>query len=712
MSRRHRPSHPSPAGKPKDRPPPHRGHAQLRPLSIPRKALLGGIVTLAAFLFLELALWMLGVQPAWRTEDPYAGFSRHIPHFVREPGPDGTQRVSVAPAKSAVLNPQRFTARKSPDTCRIICLGGSTTYGRPFYDLTSFPGWLRAFLPAADASRGWEVINAGAISYASYRVLGVMEELARYEPDLFIVYTGQNEFLERRTYAGLAADASPLTDVAALVNRTRLATVVRQSLDAAGIARKSSGHRTPVLSENTRAIPVDAVGPEAYHRDDSLAASVLDHYRASLRQMVAIARSVGAEIIFVVPASNLADFAPFKSEHRPGLGATELTEWYALERAGRAAAAAGHFDEAVRAFENATRLDDRHAALWFHLGHARRALGRHDDARAAFRRAIDEDICPLRMTTPLTQAVRDVIAETGACGVDFEDWVARRSSDGIAGREFFHDHVHPTLEGNQGLALALLDCLARRGILQPGPDWNDAAIARVRAAVESSIDRPLHALQLRMLASMLGWLGQPDQARYQADLALALTGPTPEVLLDQARRFQSVRASTLATEFLARAAAADPDSASLRFELALGHLESGRDGEALRELQAVVRLDPDHAEAHTRLGALLASQERYPEAERHFAEAVRLVPNSDVALNNLGLAMARQERFQDAITAYRQALDANPRSVAAHVHFGLALEALGQPRDAIEHYRAALRLDPAHAEAAARLKPLITAPAP
>ena len=47
------------------------------------------------------------------------------------------------------------------------------------------------------------MINAGGISYASYRVAVVIKELARYEPDLFIIYTGHNEFLEERTYRTL-----------------------------------------------------------------------------------------------------------------------------------------------------------------------------------------------------------------------------------------------------------------------------------------------------------------------------------------------------------------------------------------------------------------------------------------------------------------------------------------------------------------------------
>ena len=47
------------------------------------------------------------------------------------------------------------------------------------------------------------MINAGGISFASYRVAMLMNELSRYQPDLFIVYSGQNEFLEQRSYGGL-----------------------------------------------------------------------------------------------------------------------------------------------------------------------------------------------------------------------------------------------------------------------------------------------------------------------------------------------------------------------------------------------------------------------------------------------------------------------------------------------------------------------------
>ncbi len=129
---------------------------------------------------------------------------------------------------------------------RIVCLGGSATYGRPFFDHTSFAGWLRAFLPKADPSRKWEVINAGAISYASYRVKGLMAELARFEPDLFIVYMGHNEFLERRTMPrAFSKHLSLLRNAAGLASGLRIATVIQSGLELVGILSSVGRHIRP-----------------------------------------------------------------------------------------------------------------------------------------------------------------------------------------------------------------------------------------------------------------------------------------------------------------------------------------------------------------------------------------------------------------------------------------------------------------------------------
>ncbi|MBW2506071.1 MAG: SGNH/GDSL hydrolase family protein, partial [Deltaproteobacteria bacterium] len=155
------------------------------------QAIILPVASILIFFILLEGVWaLLGFSPAFKTEDPFVGFSSNAPLFVPLAESKTGQLLVTAPNKKDFFNKQSFSREKGPDTYRIFCLGGSTTYGRPYDDTTSFAGWLRELLPVADRNKKWEVINAGGISYASYRVAHLMEELVHYQPDLFIIYTG------------------------------------------------------------------------------------------------------------------------------------------------------------------------------------------------------------------------------------------------------------------------------------------------------------------------------------------------------------------------------------------------------------------------------------------------------------------------------------------------------------------------------------------
>ena len=128
--------------------------------------------------------------------DPFVGFSDVRPLFVLD-----EDRYEIPASRQTYFRPDGFAATKPSAEFRIFCLGGSTVQGRPYSIETSFTTWLELSLQAADPSRRWEVVNCGGVSYASYRLVPIMQEVINYDPDLFIVYTGHNEFLEDRTYA-------------------------------------------------------------------------------------------------------------------------------------------------------------------------------------------------------------------------------------------------------------------------------------------------------------------------------------------------------------------------------------------------------------------------------------------------------------------------------------------------------------------------------
>lgn len=122
------------------------------------KKLVFSVFSLALFFgLIELVLVFAGVQPLIYEDDPYLGFSSQVPLYVGKEGREGV--VTTARNKLRFFNQQEFSIEKPSGTTRIFCLGGSTTYGRPYDDTTSFCGWLRELLPKVDSSRKWEYLK-------------------------------------------------------------------------------------------------------------------------------------------------------------------------------------------------------------------------------------------------------------------------------------------------------------------------------------------------------------------------------------------------------------------------------------------------------------------------------------------------------------------------------------------------------------------------
>ncbi len=550
----------------------------------------------------EVVLWACGVKPAYYSRDPYAGFTPQVPHFRVEADGAGQEVVTLVPSKRESLNGQRFLRHKPKGTYRIACLGGSATYGRPFFDHTSFAGWLRALLPKADPSRRWEVINAGAISYASYRIRGLMAELASFEPDLFIVYTGENEFLERRTYASVFETPGLLRNAAGLASRLRIATVTQRGLELAGLLRPIETIRSTGLHEEVVRIPVYAVGPEAYTRDETFQREVLSHFEASLNATVDLAAETKARLLFVTPLSNLRDFAPFKSENRSGLTALQLRAWRVAYEKGRKLARNNQTAEADQQFDAALAIDDRHADLLYRKGQALLALGKDKEARDYLIRARDADICPLRALTATLDTMRKVAAQRGVELLDFEGLATPRASHQIPGEELLADHVHLQIAGSKMLALEILDQLAREKIVSLSADWGPEAIAAVTAQVEAGIEGPRYAHELYSLSLLLDALGQTEQALKRVEEGLELSKGDADGLCLAGRYSRKLGSPQVAADFFQKALARQPGAACAEEGLGGLLLDQGNLQPALERLSAAAREAPESPSVTNLLG--------------------------------------------------------------------------------------------------------------
>jgi len=80
------------------------------------------------------------------------------------------------------------------DKVRIVCLGGSTTYGHAQFDRSKvWPEILECLLNQESDNLEYEVINAGVPGHGSSNLLARLEKkLLCLKPDLIIIYTGWN----------------------------------------------------------------------------------------------------------------------------------------------------------------------------------------------------------------------------------------------------------------------------------------------------------------------------------------------------------------------------------------------------------------------------------------------------------------------------------------------------------------------------------------
>ena len=400
--------------------------------------------------------------------DPFAGFSAVYPLFVLD---NAGERYEIPPSRQVFFYPDSFASKKAANEFRIFCLGGSTVQGRPFAIETSFSSWLELSLEAAAPERHWDVLNCGGVSYASYRLVPILKEVLQYGPDLIVLYTGHNEFLEERTYHHIKYRPKPIARFLESVAQLRTVTLLRKAVHDWG---EGSAAELPPAQPTLQA-EVDTLldyrgGLEQYHRNEKWRLDVIEHFRYNLYRMVQLCRDAKVPLLLVNPVSNLRDCPPFKSLHREDLTAEELEQFELLWTTAKRYFKSNKF-LAAEYLEQAIALDDQFAGIYYELGTCYDNLGMLSRAKEAFLQAKELDVCPLRILEPMNEIVLEIARRTETPLVDVRRMFETLTDGGIPGNDWLLDHAHPSIFGHQRIAAALMKELIRQGVVRPGPGW-------------------------------------------------------------------------------------------------------------------------------------------------------------------------------------------------------------------------------------------------
>ena len=657
--------------------------------------------------------WKVGGQTVYLTNKHYCE------HFV-------PKTLSRSP-NACVLG------RKVESTVRIFVLGGSAAYGDP-EPAYGFCRQLDVLLNEHAEGTRFEVVNAAVTAMNSHVARRIAEDCVAQEPDLFILFIGNNE---------VVGPYGPPTLPASLYSSRRF-------INACITAKKST--RIGALVSNIgralrggRETEKKWQGMEAFLAsrltvDDPKLKDCYRHFCDNVDDIVRTARGCWAGVILCTVPVNLQSCAPFGSQHKAGLTTDETAQWTQAFEQGRDLERAGDFSGALAAYEKARQIDDSYADLAFCMGRCLRALGKSDEAKAMFIEARDRDVLRFRADSSILRTIRETARAGAAHGVRLLDlntyvdsragWAMSSNSQGGAQHvastacpaNFLVDHVHLDFRGNFLAAFAamqqiremmpkarlaepsrsdeeLLD-LCRQRLLYDEHEQYHVAMEMYRRKTVPPFDAQIdHDTEMEVLREELYTLRRVERDVKDSDAAYLdaiehrpsdsyLTVRHGQYLADSGRAREAM-------EVYRKALGAWPYDVEIRSALARLIVLGGRKEEAVSVLTS--RQTPNRytrKEALLMLGAHCGAKGNIPLATEIYDELGRIDPrNTDVLINQAAAALQRND-----LPAMKRALDKalaiDPNSVQALTNMGNYYAKQAQPKEAQRWFAKAIQAGP------------------
>jgi tetratricopeptide (TPR) repeat protein len=393
-----------------------------------------------------------------------------------------------------------FEIEKRKNTKRIFCLGESTMAGFPYEFNTTAPSFLRDRLHTLLPQYNIEVINVGLSAVGSFVVLDFIGELMDYEPDLFIVYVGHNEFYGAYGAGSrVAMSGSPsLTRLALRMLQFKTFLFLRDVYLAIGQHLSSS--KSPAADATLMG---QMVGEQIIPYKSPLYEQARATYRENLERILAIAQAHGVPIVVSTLVSNLKDHPPFKSLAAEHTDERTKKTWEECIRRGDSLSNVGALPAAIAQYRQAVQLDTMNAEAFFKLGRTLYDAGHFDEANAALTRAKDLDALRFRATEEFQNELLRVCSERRVVVSRVDSAFAANSPHGIVGNTLVLEHLHPNIKGYFLMAKTWWRTIMESDVLVPRSEWrldrDETDAGYMQLSTASAFDSTVGALKIALL---------------------------------------------------------------------------------------------------------------------------------------------------------------------------------------------------------------------
>lgn len=630
----------------------------------------------------------------WVTDNPAFGYTFFHPRQARVPAQN------------------LFRKNKPESTFRVLVLGESAAMGfpRPEFGLARM---VRGMLEARYPGRAFDVIDGSMTMINSHILLDIAREALAYDPDVVLLYAGNNEAIGPYGPVGVFGRFYPA--------RWMIRTDRWLRTHSQWVRFVVQGWSNLRNAEAPVWRGLDHFEQSPIRVDDPRVARMHRYFAGNLRAIVSLAREKGVPVVAASAAVNLAEWPPLQSLEPEGFTPVQHHQWSRLLVEAREAMTDGAWERAFDAWTAASQMAPDHAETQYGLARCQEAFGQSERARELDEQALLLDEFRFRADRILAERTLDLDRVEGCRSVD-----ARTLFYTSPERDrFFLEHVHMTPYGLYQLASIFADqikpLLASRGLgpavdvsrddlfqqLYLLPDILEESWAAVSLFLEMAVFRSQPGYARRILdvqhkhaaAQPAVEAIVPERIPELASLAMMAEDDSWRVDYLMARYLIRRDRPDLAVEPLVRATKAKPNHPD-SFEL-LGYA-SYRAGDlpgATEALERALLINPSVPEAWNTLGLVWYLRGSREMAEDSYRKALSLNPMHSGALNNLGYLLFEQGKLREAVQLFRKALEANPLLVEARYHLGLALMNAGELEEALLHMREVVRTNPNLAKA-------------
>lgn len=245
-------------------------------------------------------------------------------------------------------NNELFAINKAANTIRIFVLGESTTIGYPYFHNGSFHRWLQYRLEQMYPDKNFEIINLSLTAVNSYTVLDFGKQLAQYQPDAVLIYTGHNEY-----YGALGIGSTSyigsnrfLVQTLLKLHELRLTQLLNNAIRklASLFSNKKIDNRETLMKRMAarQEIPY---GSKDYRAG-------IEQFDKNMTELCALFNNEKIPVFLSTVVSNEKDLPPFISD---GSGSNSADHYF---KAGQWAYSKGDFVTAKQDYDKACDLDE------------------------------------------------------------------------------------------------------------------------------------------------------------------------------------------------------------------------------------------------------------------------------------------------------------------------------------------------------------------